>query len=125
MNNIITNTGINFDNGRLITNYSCHRTAIQLLKNSGVSESELQAFSRHHSCESLADYCQTSDNQRIMNTAMLIPFLSQELDLDEFEYHDTYGDSLDDELDSDNDYNTNNDAAQPVPATRNSSTKNA
>ncbi|CAG8853294.1 18993_t:CDS:1, partial [Gigaspora margarita] len=104
MNNIVTNTGINLDNGRLITNHSCRRTAIQLLKNSGVSESELQAFSGHRSRESLADYCQTSDNQRIMNTAMLIPFSSQELDLDEFEYRNTYGGSLDDELDSDNDY---------------------
>ncbi|KAF0554332.1 hypothetical protein F8M41_019412 [Gigaspora margarita] len=48
-----------------------------------------------------------------MNTAMLIPFLSQELDLDEFEYHDTYGDSLDDELDSDNDYS--NKACLKIP----------
>ncbi|CAG8834699.1 40397_t:CDS:2, partial [Gigaspora margarita] len=87
-----------------------------LLKNSSVFESELQAFSGYCSHESLAEYCQTSDNQYIMNTTMLIPFSSQELDLDEFEYHNTYGGSLDDELDSNNDYNTNNNAAQLVPA---------
>ncbi|RIB28713.1 hypothetical protein C2G38_2157348 [Gigaspora rosea] len=49
MNVIATSTDINLDNGRLITNHSCHHTAIQLLKNNGISESKLQAFSGHHS----------------------------------------------------------------------------
>ncbi|CAG8745511.1 14482_t:CDS:2, partial [Acaulospora morrowiae] len=63
MNDIATNTGINLDNGRKITNHSCRRTAIQLLKNNGVSDSELQSFSGHRSREGLADYCQTSEDQ--------------------------------------------------------------
>ncbi|CAG8515498.1 27074_t:CDS:2 [Dentiscutata erythropus] len=62
LNDIATNTGINLDNNWLITNHSCHHIAIQLLKNNGVLESELQAFSRHRSCESLADYCKTTQN---------------------------------------------------------------
>ncbi|RIB12962.1 hypothetical protein C2G38_1772939 [Gigaspora rosea] len=62
LNDIATNSGINLDNNRLITNHSCRRTAIQLLKNNRVLESDLQAFSGHRSHESLADYCQTSDN---------------------------------------------------------------
>ena len=85
MNNIATNTLINLDNGRLITNHSCRRTAIQMLKNNGLSDSELQTFSGHRSRESLADYCKTSDDQQISNTAMLIPFMSQESNLDEFD----------------------------------------
>ncbi|CAG8847607.1 17961_t:CDS:2, partial [Gigaspora margarita] len=102
LNDIATNTGINLDNNRLITNHSCRRTAIQLLKNNGVPESELQAFSGHRSRESLADYCQTSDDQRLTNTKMLIPYSPQELDLDEFEYNDCYENFLDEELDVDN-----------------------
>ncbi|CAG8731003.1 6345_t:CDS:2, partial [Cetraspora pellucida] len=102
LNDIAMTTEINLDNNWLITNHSCHRTAIQLLKNNGVSESELQAFSEHCSCESLADYCQTSDNQHLTNTAMLIPYSPQELDLDEFEYNDCYKNFLDEELDVDN-----------------------
>lgn len=85
MNDIATNTLINLDNGRLITNHSCRRTAIQMLKNNGLSDSDLQTFSGHRSRESLADYCKTSDDQRILNIAMLIPFVSQESNLDEFE----------------------------------------
>ncbi|CAG8826497.1 45921_t:CDS:2, partial [Gigaspora margarita] len=88
----------------------------QKMINNIITNTELQAFSGHYSRVSLADYCQTSDNQHIINTTMLTPFSSQELDLDEFEYHNTYGGSLDDKLDSDNDYNTNNDAAQLVTA---------
>ncbi|RIB08428.1 hypothetical protein C2G38_2211676 [Gigaspora rosea] len=82
----------NLDNDRLITNHSCHRTAIQLLKNSGIPESELQAFSWHRSRESIADYCQTSNDQRITNTAMLIHksltggFLDEKLDFDNESY---------------------------------------
>ncbi|CAG8807796.1 14027_t:CDS:2, partial [Gigaspora margarita] len=76
--------------------------AIQLLKNNRVLESDLQAFSEHYSHESLADYCQTSDNQRLTNTAMLIPYSFQELDLEEFEYNDCYENFLDKELDIDN-----------------------
>ena len=41
MNDIASNTGINLDNGRKITNHSCRHTAIQLLRNNGVSELEL------------------------------------------------------------------------------------
>ncbi|CAG8678944.1 6052_t:CDS:2 [Dentiscutata erythropus] len=115
MNDIATSTDINLDNGRLITNHSCCHTAIQLLKNNSVPESELQAFSGHRSCESLADYCQTSDDQRIMNTAMLIPFSSQDLDLDEYEYDNFYGGFPDEELDSDNGpYDKNNDSVQSI-----------
>ena len=62
MNNIAMNTGINLNNGRLITNHSCRRTAIQMLKHNGLSDSDLQSFSGHRSCESLADYCKISDN---------------------------------------------------------------
>ncbi|CAG8852985.1 6684_t:CDS:2, partial [Gigaspora margarita] len=72
---------------------------IQLLKNNGVPESDLQAFSGHRSRESLADYCQTSDIQRLMNTAMLIPYSTQELDLEEYEFDDTYVGPLDEGLD--------------------------
>ena len=82
MNNIATNTSINLNNGRLITNHSGRRTAIQMLKNNGLSDSDLQSFSGHRSRESLADYCKTSDDQRISNTAMLIPFASHELEFD-------------------------------------------
>jgi len=84
MNDIASNTGINLDNGRKITNHSCRRTAIQLLRNNGVFELELQSFSGHHSRESLADYSQTSEYQRNMNTAMLIPNSSQDLDEEEY-----------------------------------------
>ncbi|CAG8457709.1 3631_t:CDS:2 [Funneliformis mosseae] len=70
------------DNGRKITNHSCRHTVIQLLRNNGVSELELQSFSGHHSRESLADYSQTSEYQRNMNTAMLIPYSPQDLDDD-------------------------------------------
>ncbi|UZO12062.1 uncharacterized protein OCT59_003612 [Rhizophagus irregularis] len=63
MNDIATNTGINLDNRRLITNHSCCRTAIQMLKDNGLSDSDLQSFSGHRSRESLADYCKTSDNR--------------------------------------------------------------
>ncbi|CAG8498675.1 4726_t:CDS:2 [Dentiscutata heterogama] len=115
INNIATSTNINFDNSRLITNYSCHHIAIQLLKNNSVSESELKAFFRHCSCESLADYCQTSDNQHITNTTMLIPFLLQDLDLDKYEYDNFYGGFLDEELDSNNGpYNINNGSVQSI-----------
>ncbi|GES97094.1 hypothetical protein GLOIN_2v1472818 [Rhizophagus clarus] len=47
MNDIATNTGINLDNRCLITNHSCRRTAIQILKNNGLSNSDLQSFSDH------------------------------------------------------------------------------
>ncbi|CAG8765497.1 7714_t:CDS:1, partial [Dentiscutata heterogama] len=70
--------------------------------NNGVPESELQAFSRHQSHESLADYCKTSDDQHLINTAMLIPYSPQQLDLDEYEYDNFYGGHLDEKLDSDN-----------------------
>ncbi|POG78694.1 hypothetical protein GLOIN_2v1472818 [Rhizophagus irregularis DAOM 181602=DAOM 197198] len=83
MNDIATNTGINLDNRRLITNHSCCRTAIQMLKDNGLSDSDLQSFSGHRSRESLADYCKTSDNQQVLNTAMLIPFTLHENNLDE------------------------------------------
>ncbi|CAB4387021.1 unnamed protein product [Rhizophagus irregularis] len=83
MNDIATNTGINLDNRRLITNHSCRRTAIQMLKDNGLSDSDLQSFSGHQSRESLADYCKTSDNQQVLNTAMLIPFTLHENNLDE------------------------------------------
>jgi hypothetical protein len=84
MNDIATNTGINLDNGRSITNHSCRRTAIQMLKDNGLSDSDLQSFSGHRSRESLADYCKTSDDQQVLNTAMLIPFsLHEKNNLDE------------------------------------------
>ncbi|CAG8714706.1 7341_t:CDS:2, partial [Dentiscutata heterogama] len=41
------------------------------------------AFSGYLSCESLADYCQLGEDQRINNTAMLIPFSLYESNLDE------------------------------------------
>ncbi|CAG8462250.1 7961_t:CDS:2 [Funneliformis caledonium] len=82
MNDIALNTGINLDNGRKITNHSCHHTAIQPLRNNGVSELKLQSFSGHRFRESLADYSQTSEYQRNMNTAMLIPYSPQDLDDD-------------------------------------------
>ena len=85
MNDIATNTGINLDNKRIIINYSYRRTAIQMLKNNGLSDSDLQSFSGHWSCESLADYCKTSDDQQISNTAMLIPFSTHECNLNEHE----------------------------------------
>ncbi|CAG8554018.1 5244_t:CDS:2 [Cetraspora pellucida] len=56
MNNIVLNIDINLDNDQLITNYFCHCTAIQLLKNNRVSESELQAFSGHCLQENLDEY---------------------------------------------------------------------
>jgi hypothetical protein len=83
MNDIAINTGINLNNGRLITNHSCRRTAIQMLKNKGLSDSDLQSFSGHRSRESLADYCRISDDQQVLNTAKLIPF---ENNLDEYNY---------------------------------------
>ncbi|CAG8616836.1 25436_t:CDS:2, partial [Dentiscutata erythropus] len=88
MNTIATNTSINLDNRRLITNHSCHHTAIQLLKNQGLSNSDLQLFLEHRSHESLGNYYQTSDNQHILNTAMLFPFTSQELNLNKYEDYD-------------------------------------
>lgn len=116
LNDIATNTGINLDNNRLITNHSCRRTAIQLLKNNGVPESELQAFSGR---ESLADYCKTSDDQHLINTAMLIPYSPQELDLDEYEYDNFYGGHPDEELDSDNaHYDINKGSIQSISTTR-------
>ncbi|RIB19907.1 hypothetical protein C2G38_2035681 [Gigaspora rosea] len=99
MNNIALNTGIDLDNNQSITNYSCRCTSIKLLKNNRVPKSDIQAFSGHRSRESLANYCQTSNSQRLMNTAMLIPYSTQELDLDEYEFDDIYVGSLDDELD--------------------------
>ncbi|CAG8710726.1 4921_t:CDS:2, partial [Cetraspora pellucida] len=63
MNDIATHTDIDLSNGRKITNHSCCYTAIQLLKNNGLSDSNLQPFSRHRLCESLADYCKLSDDQ--------------------------------------------------------------
>lgn len=87
MNDIAANTGINLANERVITNHSCRRTAIQILRNNGVSELELQSFSGHRSRESLMDYSQTSDDQQITNTAILIPYSSQELDLNEYDYN--------------------------------------
>ncbi|CAG8644890.1 11524_t:CDS:2 [Funneliformis caledonium] len=42
INDIAANTGINLDNGRKITNCSCHCTAIQMLKNNELSDSDLQ-----------------------------------------------------------------------------------
>ena len=44
--------------------------------------------------ESLADYCKTSDDQRILNTAMLIPFSLHEYNLDESDYEDYSESSL-------------------------------
>ena len=85
MNDIVINTGINLDNGRIITNHSYRCTAIQILKNNGLSDLNLQSFSGHRSRESLADYCKTSDDQRILNTAMLIPFSTHECNLNEHE----------------------------------------
>ncbi|CAG8599540.1 4476_t:CDS:2, partial [Racocetra fulgida] len=41
-------------------------------------------FSGHRSCESLADYCQLSEDQHITNTALLIPFSLYKLNLDEY-----------------------------------------
>ncbi|CAG8778217.1 13997_t:CDS:2, partial [Gigaspora margarita] len=41
---------------------------------------------RHQSHESLADYCKFSNNYCISNTAILIPFLLYESDLDEYDY---------------------------------------
>ncbi|CAB4432821.1 unnamed protein product [Rhizophagus irregularis] len=98
MNDIATNTGINLDNGRLITNHSCRRTAIQMLKDNGLSDSDLQSFSGHRSRESLADYCKTSDDQQVLNTAMLIPFTVHENNLDEhndehINYDDDYSEN--------------------------------
>ena len=85
MNDIAVNTGINLDNGCKITNHSCCRTAIQMLKNNGLSDSDLQSFSGHRSRESLADYCKTSDDQQISNTAMLIPISLDECNLNDYE----------------------------------------
>ncbi|CAG8589999.1 19547_t:CDS:2, partial [Cetraspora pellucida] len=48
---------IDLTNRQKITNYSCHHIAIQLLKNNGLSDSDLQTFLEHQLCESLADYC--------------------------------------------------------------------
>src|SRR3954464_9928431 len=81
MNDIEVNTRINLDNEHKITNHSCRRTAIQMLKNNGLSDSDLQSFFGHRSRESLADYCKTSDDQQISNTAMLIPFSLDECNL--------------------------------------------
>ncbi|CAG8579432.1 14476_t:CDS:2 [Dentiscutata erythropus] len=47
---------INGKKGWHITNHSCHRIAIQLLRNNELSESDLLAFSSYCSRESLADY---------------------------------------------------------------------
>ena len=85
MNDIATNTGINLDNGHIITNHSCCHTAIQMLKNNGLSDLDLQSFSGHRSHESLADYCKTSDDQQISNTVMLISFSIHECNLNEHE----------------------------------------
>ena len=90
---------------RKITNHSCRRTAIQLLKNNGLSDSGLQSFSGHQSRESLADCCQTSDDQRILNTAMLIPFSSQELDLDEYDHYGYFKDFSEMDIDDKQDNN--------------------
>ncbi|CAG8599772.1 2767_t:CDS:2, partial [Gigaspora margarita] len=85
---IVEHIAINLNNGRHITNHSCRRTAIQLLRNSGLSEPDLQAFSGHCSRESLADYCQLGEDQRITNMELLIPFSSQELNLDEYDNYE-------------------------------------
>ncbi|CAG8586671.1 3520_t:CDS:2, partial [Dentiscutata heterogama] len=58
--------------------------------NNGVSELDLQSFSRHRSRESLAEYCKISNDQHITNTAMLIPFSFEDLDLDEYDYGNRY-----------------------------------
>ncbi|CAG8738655.1 7965_t:CDS:2 [Gigaspora margarita] len=84
MHDIIKNTKINLNNGRHITNHFYHYTVIQLLKNNGLSEPDLQAFSGYRSYESLADYCQLSKDQYITHMVLLISFSSQELNLDEY-----------------------------------------
>ncbi|CAG8693910.1 2807_t:CDS:1, partial [Dentiscutata heterogama] len=63
---------------------------IQLLKNNGVPKSELQAFFGYQFRESLADYCKTSDDQCLINTAILISYSLQELDLDKYNYDNFY-----------------------------------
>ncbi|CAG8676957.1 14735_t:CDS:2 [Gigaspora margarita] len=85
MNTIATNTDINLDNGRLITNHSCRHTTIQLLKNNGVSDSG------HQSRDSLADIVKPA-MINILNTAMLIPFSSQ----DEYDYSEIFIEEYDD-----------------------------
>ncbi|CAG8568539.1 9908_t:CDS:2, partial [Dentiscutata heterogama] len=47
-----------------------------------------EAFSGHRSRESLADYCQLGEDQRINNTAMLIPFSLHESNLDEYDNYE-------------------------------------
>ncbi|CAG8827586.1 46083_t:CDS:2 [Gigaspora margarita] len=100
ISNIASNTGIDLNNERLITNHSCRRTAIQLLKNRGISESELQSFSEQCSRQSLAEYCKISNDQYITNTVMLISFSFEDLDLDKYDYSNEYGSLIEEAYDN-------------------------
>ncbi|CAG8777057.1 24065_t:CDS:1, partial [Gigaspora rosea] len=82
---IVVNTGIDLADGQKITNHSTRHTSITLLKQSNVPEDEAMVFSGHSSREGIYAYSDLSYDQRLAFTALLIPFASQEQDLNEFE----------------------------------------
>ncbi|CAG8642446.1 5656_t:CDS:2, partial [Cetraspora pellucida] len=79
-------TKINLDNGCKITNHSLRRTAIQRLKDLNILEDERMEFSGHRSREGIKAYNNSNEDQKIQNTALLIPLDYEDLLYEEFNY---------------------------------------
>ncbi|CAG8522478.1 20574_t:CDS:2 [Cetraspora pellucida] len=86
MSQIADLTKINLDNGRKITNHSLRRTAIQRLKDLNIPEDERMEFSGHRSREGIKAYNNSNEDQKIQNTALLIPLDYEDLPYEEFNY---------------------------------------
>ncbi|CAG8745540.1 5550_t:CDS:2, partial [Cetraspora pellucida] len=86
MSHIADLTKINLDNGHRITNHLLCQTAIQRLKDLNVPENERMEFSGHRSHEGIKAYNHSKDDQKIQNTALLIPLDHDDLPYKEFNY---------------------------------------
>ncbi|CAG8731147.1 21085_t:CDS:2 [Cetraspora pellucida] len=83
MQQIVINIGIDLE-GRKITNHSCRRTAIMILKAFDVPEDEVMIFSGHRSCKDIHAYSSPTDDQRLLSMALLILYTSYNKDLESY-----------------------------------------